>query len=370
MIAIRRAPLIVLLATISGCSGSHSRGVEPIVSFEVAGKVSAIQSIEFSPKGSTLAVAVVGSDQGQRFKSVILYETGSFKAVRTIPVPERPEVISFSPDGKTLAVGTGDYQGLGSAYLFDSATGKQIARFGGTSGWVHDLGFSPDGKLLASCGSTWDLKVGQGYHDGKATVWELASGNKRPVLESESKTYRSGSFSPNGQSFVVGGGTSHMNRSDSGNVSLCDVTTGRVLWNQASHSMVVESVAFSPDGKTIAAGGMDGVLKLLDAANGKSWFVSKRLSGQYGRVLSLAFSPDGKYLTAALGSFNRGGKWGELRAWEIQGRVARELLIFEGESPMTSVAFSPDGRFLASGDFQGVLRVWESAKVFVAIAKE
>jgi WD40 repeat protein len=366
MPAIRGIYPIVLLTAISGC-GDTDR-VEPTASVKAHGSIS---SIRFSPSGSILATAGGGWDEGRYSSAVILRETASLRTIRSIPIPEQVQAISFSPDGKTVAVADGNYQGSGHAYLFDPMTGDRLKTFGGSTGWIHGLAFSPDGGLLVSCGSTWDLgAVGQGYKDGKIAIWEVASGQERFGHEWADGTYTSVSFAPSGPAYITGGGTNFLGRPDSGDVHLWDAVTGRTVWSHQGHSKVVECVAFSPSGEAVASGGMDGVLRLWDAADGKELFVAKRGKERLGRVLSVTFSPDGKYLTAALGSFNRGGSWGELRAWAIRAKEPREIAIFEGPAPMTCVAFSPDGRFVAAGDGVGTLRLWESAKVFAATTEE
>src|SRR5436309_1530473 len=61
----------------------------------------------------------------------------------------------------------------------------------------------------------------------------------------------------------------------------------------------------------------------------------------YGRVFSVAFSPDGRTLAA--------GSWdGVVRLWEVA--TGKELHHFgEQQTPVRSVAFSPDGEIVACG---------------------
>jgi WD40 repeat protein len=60
--------------------------------------------------------------------------------------------LAVSPDGTTIAAGgwTGwDWEGQGSIYLFDVATGDLVKRYGGLNETISALAWSPDGAYLA-----------------------------------------------------------------------------------------------------------------------------------------------------------------------------------------------------------------------------
>ena len=61
-------------------------------------------------------------------------------------IPKRSAVlaIAYSPDGKTLASGSGD----NTVRLWDAATGRELARLEGHSDSVFSVAWSPDGATL------------------------------------------------------------------------------------------------------------------------------------------------------------------------------------------------------------------------------
>src|SRR4051812_47967071 len=69
------------------------------------------------------------------------------------------------------------------------------------------------------------------------------------------------------------------------------VTSGRKLRRFAGHTGRVLSVAFSPDGKRALSGSADHTLKLWELDSGRQL---RTFSGHAGEVRSVAFSPDGK----------------------------------------------------------------------------
>ena len=97
---------------------------------------------------------------------------------------EHVNSVCFSPDGKTLASGSGDK----SVRLWDVATGAEVAKLEGHSRELTSVCFSPDGKTLAS-----------GSADGSVCLWDAATGAEVAKLEGHSRDVDSVCFSPDGK---------------------------------------------------------------------------------------------------------------------------------------------------------------------------
>lgn len=114
------------------------------------------------------------------------------------------------------------------------------------------------------------------------------------------------------------------------------------------------SVAFSPDGNQLAAA-LNNKVIVLDASSGQELF---RLDGVVSgapnnEMVHLAFSPDGRRLAVA--NMN-----GSPRIWDIVTQA--EIFNLVGHTqPCDGVAYSPDGNLLATSDDSGVIKTWDAA---------
>ena len=110
----------------------------------------------------------------------------------------------------------------------------------------------------------------------------------------------------------------------------------------------VHTVAFSPNGQLVLTGASNGEIRLWRVADGEQLFVCP---AHVDWVWSVAFSPDGQTFASAGGDQ-------VIRLWNIQtGQCIRTFQ--EHTNRVRSIAFSPDGTLLASGGDDQFVRIWD-----------
>jgi WD40 repeat protein/serine/threonine protein kinase/Flp pilus assembly protein TadD len=321
--------------------------------------------------------------------------------------------VAFSPDGRYLASGSGDYFAGGESgdlVVWQLATGREVFAHRELPGAIRAVAFSPDGRWIAAGQSTWagsyrgeaallefSQRVGMKSDSrplavdpaGTLTVWDAATGQERfHTTDPGPLGISSLAFSPDGRRIIAGyADTDVMGGSNPGHARLWDAATGNVLIDRIPGPQLgVSSVAFSADGKHVALAGT-GKVDIWDAASRNQL---RTVSGHTGRVFAVAFSPDGRYLASA-GSDKTVRLWdcstgaevrrcadqagvvalafspdgqrivstsgNGLRLWSVAS--GGELATFHGhQHPVTCVAFSPDGSQIASGSMDQTVKLW------------
>jgi WD40 repeat protein len=338
----------LLLVTGGGVAALAYWFLAPTSPRTLRGPRHAVPALAFSPDGKTLASGSGDVKGGGVQGEIRLWDVGSGRERAAITGDAYfVESVAFSPDGKTLASATG----LKFIKLWDVETGQELAVLRGHAGAVRCVAFSPDGKVFASGDGTWDGSDGKGRGlPGEVKLWDVASRRERTTLKGFTRGVESLAFSPDGKTLATGGGILDDRRP--GEVKLWDVSTGAERAAFKGHAEAVLSVAFSPDGKTLASGSFDTTIKLWDVGSGQE---RAALRGHTKLVTSVAFSPDGT--TLASGSYDR-----TIKLWDMAtGRVRATLR--SHAAPVLVVVFSPDGKTLASSCNDKTIKLWDMDRV-------
>jgi WD40 repeat protein len=187
--------------------------------------------------------------------------------------------LSFSPDGRTLALGAED----GSVRLWDMPEARERSILHGHAGTVRSVAFSPDGQRLAS-----------GSQDGGVVLWDPMRSEKLRGLVAGGRGLApvlAVAFSPDGRSLGLAEASNKP-----GDVVVMDPETGAIRTRLAGHRMGTNALAFSPDGRTLATAGVERCIKLWNLATAQ---VRTTIKDGIGWVKTVAFSPDGVWLAFA-----------------------------------------------------------------------
>jgi WD40 repeat protein len=249
--------------------------------------------IGFSPAGNLLF--------GKAGK-IVEWPMNVDKALRTLKVIDRapPDGIveltaKFSRDGTMIVTGSNDR----TIRLWDWKTGdlrwsarreNKGVRFPADIGGHWPLGFTHDGKAVVSMAD-----------DAVIRLWDVATGKEVRSFRINAKSAR---LSPDGKFLLaigkhIAAPDGHSEESSSAPPRLYDLTTDGEPKPTQFYPKDASPAVFSPDGTLVAMSVGRADVVLVERASGKEL---RRLKGHKDGVISLAFSPDGRFLIS--GSFD------------------------------------------------------------------
>jgi len=209
---------------------------------------------------------------------------------------------------------------------FSTEINPSLRRLGGFESWCFSVAYSPDGKLIA---------VGAG--DGTVAIFDAATLERTGVVSAESRVFRTRSllFLRDGRTLVAGG----MN----GVVRVIDAPSATTIAELGVPSAEIFSMAMSPDENLLAVGNAEGFVRIWDL---RTLSPLRTLAKLERRVEGMAFSPDGAALATS-------GLTGGLQTWNPSTGQALEQI--STRAMPWAVAFSPDGATLLASTQNGTV---------------
>jgi tricorn protease-like protein len=286
-----------------------------------------ITALEFSRDG--LAIAASG------YHEITFWKTADGALDRRMTgLAERVYDVAYSPDGKWLATASGDPGVYGVAKLWlaePGGGGKPVRDLAETQDVVFAVAFSPDSKRIATAGA-----------DRTIRVLEVETGKLLAQIEDHADWIFGIAFSPDGKRLA--------SASRDKTSKVFDLEKKESLVTFPAHAQPVYTVSFAPDGKSIATGGEDNRIRLWNPDNeGKP---IREIGSFGGTVFKLRYSPDGKNLLACSADKS-------VHVFDAKGSSVRKL---QGHNDwIYALAISRDGKTVASGSWDGEVKLWNLA---------
>jgi hypothetical protein len=308
-----------------------------------ANTASQISAVAFSPDGSKIAAG--------GYKVVTLFDTASGKALAKLEGNPGPITsLVFSPDGKTLAVASGLPGKTGEVRLWDVSFVKSQGLWAvkqvpivlsGPSDVVYSVAISPDGKRVAAAS-----------YDHDVTVWTLPAqpaskskieNPKSKILKDHTDAVYAVAFAPDSRTLASAAGDR--------TVKVWDVVTGKRLYTLSESTAELYAVAFRPDGKQIAAGGVDKTLRTWNVTP-TGGTLAKSAFAHQGAILRVAYTNGGASLVTSSEDLF-------VKRWDTATLAEQKIYPKQPDWP-AGMAVSPNGKLVAVGTHNGAMTIYDS----------
>jgi serine/threonine protein kinase/WD40 repeat protein len=201
------------------------------------------------------------------------------------------------------------------------------------SGKVYALAWSPDSTRLVSLSDR-----------NNTAIWRALTGQDLITYQAPTDTFDlySVAWSPDGQYVVSGDGW--------GAARVFSTSAASPLYTFETPEPPVFGVAWSRDSARVASAAGNHIL-VWDALSGQH---PQTLAGHTDKVLSLAWSPDGKKIAAGSADHT-------VMVWDAA--TGRRLFICQrfNTAGVSAVAWSPDSRHIAAGSLDQTIRLFDGA---------
>jgi serine/threonine protein kinase/WD40 repeat protein/tetratricopeptide (TPR) repeat protein len=309
----------------------------------------------FSPDGSCVLMLKPGLTEA------CLLDTTSGQVIPLAARPAKEGFIHdwalFSPDSRRVLLQVGDTEWEANVQMYDTGTGKSIALPKQVKGRVANAAFSAEGQRLVII-----PEISGNQKEAAWRVWDLVAGKEiGPGVEGNSGPP---AFSADGLLLTT----------NSSNVHVWDVATGKAVAGPLEHGEQVLAAAFASDGRHVATLTGGGKRRVWDISTGEAItrpgqggpnlaMPSRRLLGRHWVADSwkdvphlaslVVFSPNGLYQM----TLNRDGT---AQVWHL-GTGEPITPPLKHASAVNHACFSPDGGRVATACADGTVRLWDFA---------
>ena len=254
----------------------------------------------------------------------------AFSNIHTLSISqEKISSVSISPSGEWLAFGA---RKLGQLLVWEWQSESYVLKQQGHYFDMNTLAYAPDGQTIATGGD-----------DGKVKVWSSHSGFCFITFTEHTAPISCVAFAKHGSVLF--------SSSLDGTVRVYDLIRYRNFRTFTSPSPVqFSSLAVDPSGEVVAAGSTDSFeVFLWSVQTGKLLDI---MAGHTGPVSSIAFSPSGANVLATV-------SWDKtIRVWNVFSRT-RTVEPFSLNSDGLALAFRPDGKEIAVSTLDGQITVFD-----------
>ncbi len=302
----------------------------------------AVTALTFSPDGKRLAVGTYGQ--------VVIFDAASWQAISTLHgVEDSARALAFDAAGATLAVGCGEPGMSGKALLWKCAGAEPAKALPEQYDTVESIAFDAEGKQVLF-----------GADDNKARFLKAIDGKDGSLLDSHNGRVTAVAFSPKENTVFITGGLDKI-------VKVWDWQKVQNVVNFDQSEAGITGLAFLPNGTQFVGSSLDGKLYWWGVGfnnRDQTWggYHYRTVGAHDGGVYTLAGSANGQRIITS-------GADSTVKIWNIDnGGQIREIK--DAGLPMYAVALSPDGKTAAGGGRDGMVRIWsvETGKLTAAFA--
>ena len=281
----------------------------------------------------------------------------------------------------------------GEIIIWDVTRGAETATIHGHEGQINGIDWHPEDDRLVSVSKD----------DGTVRIWDGLTGEQVEVSEFDDYIYANQyltdvAWHPDGNQIAISACEQECDQlgviiwdtendeyknlnivnydlHDTSDISIEWHPEGRILLLSKNDGLILldidtgepvptrpkENHVWDPTGEYVASTGYN--VYINDAITGEEIKVLEGIGGEGESLDSLSWHPDGHLITSSVCRLNFSGvcaQEGALIFWDVAS--GEKLAIFDGyKYKINNLNWNPSGNYLATGDSNGVIRIWEAS---------